>query len=165
MTMRAMILAAGRGERMRPLTDEHPKPLLKVAGKALIEYHLEQLAAAGFKDVVINTAWLGEQIPQYVGDGARWGMHIAYSHEGWPALETGGGIFKALPLLGDAPFLVVNGDVWTDWRITKPALPSVWRLDTLAHLVLVANPPHNLKGDFSLQDHFVIQPTAQSYTF
>jgi len=166
--MRAMILAAGRGERMRPLTDEHPKPLLKAGGKALIEYHLEHLASAGFRDVVINTAWLGEQIPAYLGDGSRWNMRIQYSHEGWPALETGGGIFKALPLLGDEPFLVVNGDTWTDWRVTSPVLPTTWREDTLAHLVLVPNPEHNLKGDFGLNGNVVTDRIAESgatYTF
>jgi MurNAc alpha-1-phosphate uridylyltransferase len=163
--MKAMILAAGRGERMRPLTDVHPKPLLKVAGKALIEYHLERLAAAGFRDVVINTAWLGAQIESYVGDGSHWGVHIAYSHEGWPALETGGGIFKALPLLGAEPFLVVNGDVWTDWTVTQPMLPAQWRTDTLAHLVLVPNPEHNLGGDFDLHDGLVTETTTPRYTY
>ena len=163
--MKAFVLAAGRGERMRPLTDVHPKPLLKVAGKALIEYHLENLAAAGFRDIVVNTAWLGEQIPAYVGDGARWGVRIAYSHEGWPALETGGGIFKALPLLGDAPFLVVNGDVWTDWRLAQPALPRQWRDNSLAHLILVPNPTHNLKGDFGLQGSAVTLSGTPTYTF
>ncbi|MGE0114024.1 MAG: N-acetylmuramate alpha-1-phosphate uridylyltransferase MurU [Steroidobacteraceae bacterium] len=163
--MKAMILAAGRGERMRPLTDRHPKPLLKVGGKPLIEYHLERLAIAGFHDIVINTAWLGEQIPAQVGDGSRWHVRIAYSHEGWPALETGGGIFKALPLLGDEPFLVVNGDVWTDWQVATPALPSQWHADTLAHLVLVPNPVHHPKGDFGLQDGQVTAATTQSFTF
>jgi N-acetyl-alpha-D-muramate 1-phosphate uridylyltransferase len=167
--MRAMILAAGRGERMRPLTDVHPKPLLKVGGKALIEYHLEHLAGAGFRDIVINTAWLGEQIPVYLGDGSRWGVRIQYSHEGWPALETGGGIFNALPLLGDDAFLVVNGDTWTDWRVTAPMLPAAWRTTTLAHLVLVPNPEHNRKGDFGLHDTLVTEagePTSKPiYTF
>lgn len=163
--MRAMILAAGRGERMRPLTDTHPKPLLKVGGKALIEYHLEHLAAAGFRDIVINTAWLGEQIPAYLGEGSRWGVSIQYSHEGWPALETGGGIFKALPLLGDEPFLVVNGDTWTDWRVNAPVLPSAWRADTLAHVVLVSNPEHNRKGDFGLEATLVTEVAETMYTF
>ena len=160
-----MILAAGRGERMRPLTDVHPKPLLKVAGKTLIEYHLEHLASAGFRDIVINTAWLGEQIPAYLGDGSRWGVHLQYSHEGWPALETGGGIFKALPLLGDEPFLVVNGDTWTDWRVTSPVLPPMWRDTTLAHLVLVPNPQHNRKGDFALQGDLIAESGEPMYTF
>ncbi len=163
--MRAMILAAGRGERMRPLTDVHPKPLLKVAGKALIEYHIENLVTAGIRDIVINTAWLGEQIPQQVGDGARWGVRIAYSHEGWPALETGGGIFKALPLLGEQPFLVVNGDVWSDWQLLSPKLPAAWRADTLAHLLLVPNPPQHPQGDFGLQDDLVTEFAGPRYTY
>ena len=163
--MRAMILAAGRGDRMKPLTDLHPKPLLKVGGKPLIEYHLEHLAASGFKEIVINTGWLGSQLPASLGDGARWGVSIHYSHEGWPALETGGGIFNAMPLLGDAPFLVVNGDVWTDWHIHSPQLPTHWRTDTLAHLVLVNNPPHHPHGDFGLQDGLVINTDTGRYTF
>lgn len=163
--MKAMILAAGRGERMRPLTDVDPKPLLKVGGKALIEYHLERLAATGFHDIVINTAWLGEHISARVGDGSRWGVRIVYSHEGWPALETGGGIFKALPLLGDQPFLVVNGDVWTDWRMAGPALPLPWRAETLAHLVLVPNPAHHPRGDFGLQENRITVAAARTFTF
>ncbi len=163
--MKAMILAAGRGERMKPLTDVHPKPLLPVGGKPLIEWHLESLARAGFRDIVINTAWLGEQIPAHLGDGSRWGVHIAYSHEGWPALETGGGIFNALSLLGDEPFLVVNGDVWTDWCVQRPQLPTQWRNDTLAHLVLVPNPAHNIKGDFGLLAHQVVQTAERTFTF
>src|SRR5690348_16353208 len=138
--MKAMILAAGRGERMRPLTDTCPKPLLKVHDKPLIDYHLELLAAAGFMDVVINTAWLAEQITRHVGDGSRWELRVHYSHEGWPALETGGGIFKALSLLGDEPFLLMNGDVWTEWKPPASVLPSCWAADTLAHLILVPNP-------------------------
>lgn len=163
--IKAMILAAGRGERMRPLTDKHPKPLLKISGKALIEYHLENLAAGGVREVVINTAWLGEQIPAALGDGSRWGLRIAYSPEGWPALETGGGIFRALPLLGSDPFLVVNGDVWTDWRLTAPQLPAVWRADALAHLVLVPNPSHNPTGDFGLQQDRVVAEAEQRHTY
>jgi MurNAc alpha-1-phosphate uridylyltransferase len=163
--MRAMILAAGRGERMRPLTDAHPKPLLKVGGKALIEYHLEHLASCGFKEIVINTGWLGSQVPAYLGDGSRWGVSIQYSHEGWPALETGGGIFNALSLLGDAPFLVVNGDVWTDWSIPSPQLPASWKNDSLAHLVLVNNPPHHPDGDFGLFEGRVTDVDPERYTF
>jgi hypothetical protein len=109
-----MVLAAGRGERMRPLTDEQPKPLLRVGGKRLIEYHLERLSAAGFREVVINTGWLGDKIEAALGTGGQFGLSITYSHERPEALETGGGIYKALPLLGSAPFLLVNGDVWTD---------------------------------------------------
>lgn len=163
--MKAMILAAGRGERMRPLTDSKPKPLLQVRGKALIEYHLEGLASGGIKEVVINTGWLGDQIPPCVGDGSRWGLRIAYSREGWPALETGGGIFNALPLLGDEPFLILNGDVWTEWRIRTPRLPETWRSGTLAHLVLVPNPPHHIEGDFGLIDGLVTARNNQQFTY
>ncbi len=141
----AMILAAGRGERLRPLTDTTPKPLLPVGGKPLIVWHLEKLAAAGFERVVINHAHLGEQIEQALGDGGRWGLEIRYSAEE-QALETGGGICKAMSLLGDGPFLVVNGDVFTDLDFGRLRLPA----GALAHLVLVDNPPHNPKGDFRL---------------
>lgn len=160
-----MILAAGRGDRMRPLTDAHPKPLLKVAGKALIEYHLENLAGAGVREVVINTGWLGEQLPAFLGDGARWQLRIHYSHEGWPALETGGGIFRALPLLGERPFLVINGDVWTDWSLAAPRLPALWRDDTLAHLILVPNPPQHPQGDFGLRGATVLDEAGERYTY
>ncbi|MBJ9976954.1 nucleotidyltransferase family protein [Pseudomonas sp. S75] len=143
--MKAMILAAGKGERMRPLTLHTPKPLVQAAGKALIEYHLQALALAGFSEVVINHAWLGEQIEAHLGDGARFGLTLRYSPEGEP-LETGGGIFKALPLLGEAPFVLVNGDVWTDYDFTRLRQP----LAGLAHLVLVDNPGHHGGGDFRL---------------
>ncbi|MGH8456570.1 MAG: nucleotidyltransferase family protein, partial [Stenotrophobium sp.] len=118
--MKAMILAAGRGTRMRELTEHTPKPLLAVRGKPLVEHHLDSLAKAGVREFVINTGWLGEKIEAALGNGKRWNARIRYSHEGWPALETGGGIYKALPLLGEEPFLVVNGDVfieceWHDW--------------------------------------------------
>ncbi|MBA6064390.1 nucleotidyltransferase family protein [Pseudomonas mosselii] len=145
--MKAMILAAGKGERMRPLTLHTPKPLVPAAGKPLIEYHLEALARAGIREVVINHAWLGQQIEDHLGDGSRFGLRIRYSAEGEP-LETGGGIFKALPLLGDAPFLLVNGDVWTDYDFTGLNAP----LQGLAHLVLVDNPGHHGRGDFRLAD-------------
>jgi len=141
-----MILAAGRGERLRPHTDQHPKPLLPIGGRPMIEYHLDALAAAGFSDVVINQGWLGEQLPPALGDGQRWGLRIQYSPEGYPALETGGGIFNALPLLGDEPFVVVNGDVWTDYPLQQ--LPI--RINAAAHLVLIDNPAHNPDGDFHL---------------
>ena len=149
--MRAMILAAGRGERMRPLTDTCPKPLLKAGGKMLIERHLERLAQAGFDDIVINTAWLGEQIEQALGDGARWGVRLHYSHE-HTALETAGGIAHALPLLGNAPFLLINGDVHIDW---DPALARAVGKQLEAQqadmwLMLVDNPPQHPQGDFSL---------------
>jgi len=147
--MKAMILAAGRGERMRPLTDHTPKPLLKAGGRRLIEYHIDALVAAGMREIVINHAHLGSQIEASLGDGARYGAQINYSAdtpEG-AALETGGGIFKALPLLGDAPFVVVNGDIWTDYPYSHlPAVPH-----GMAHLVLVDNPPYHLKGDFVLR--------------
>ena len=146
-----MILAAGRGERMRPLTDHTPKPLLRVGGKRLIEYHLEALAAAGFREVVINHAHLGGQIEQALGDGERYGVTIHYSPEG-TALETGGGIFRALPLLGGGPFLVVNGDVWCDYPFAR-----LCEVQTRgAHLVLVPNPPQHPAGDFQLRDGGVL---------
>lgn len=144
--MRAMILAAGRGERLRPLTDQVPKPLVEINGKPLIEYHLENLADAGFRNVVINQGHLGDQLPRALGNGSRWGITIHWSDEQPEALETGGGIFQALPHLGAAPFLVVNGDLWTSFPFTRlRAVKCDW-----AHLVLVPNPPHNPDGDFSL---------------
>ena len=146
--MRAMILAAGRGERMRPLTDRTPKPLLPVAGKPLIVWHLERLARAGFRDVVINHAHLGDQIEALLDDGAAWGLAIRYAAEPPGALETAGGIANALPLLGAEPFLVVNGDVWCDWDFARAA--TALRAGDLARLVLVPNPPHHAAGDFAL---------------
>jgi MurNAc alpha-1-phosphate uridylyltransferase len=163
--MKAMILAAGRGERMRPLTDSCPKPLLKVNGKALIDYHLESLALCGIHEVVINTAWLGQQVTTHVGDGSRWGLNIQFSHEGWPALETGGGIFNALPLLGNEPFLVINGDVFTSWRLTSPQLPMQWRSESLVHLILVPNPSHHPRGDFGLSDHVLTENASEQFTY
>lgn len=145
--MKAMILAAGKGERMRPLTLHTPKPLVRAGGVPLIEYHLRGLHGAGFHDVVINHAWLGQQIEDYLADGERFGLRIAYSPEGEP-LETGGGIYRALPLLGDKPFVVVNGDIWTDYAFKNLRVP----LAGLAHLVLINNPAHNPGGDFSLID-------------
>ncbi|WP_174873546.1 N-acetylmuramate alpha-1-phosphate uridylyltransferase MurU [Vogesella oryzae] len=149
--MQAMILAAGRGERMRPLTDHTPKPLLDVGGQPLIVWHIRRLAAAGFRDIVINHAWLGEQIEAALGDGSRYGVRLAYSREG-TALETAGGIATALPLLGAAPFLVVNGDVLTDvdFAALRPTLAALDGERHLAHLLLVANPPHHPGGDFGL---------------
>lgn len=146
MAMKALVFAAGRGERMRPLTDATPKPLLEVGGKSLVEWHLEKLAARGIRDVVINTSWLAEQFPIALGDGARWGLRIVYSFEGAMPLETGGGMLAASPLLGDAPFLLVNGDVWTDYDFARlPAEP-----DGDAHLVMVDPAPHVPDGDFAL---------------
>ncbi|ATH80489.1 nucleotidyltransferase family protein [Pseudomonas sp. KHPS1] len=143
--MKAMILAAGKGERLRPLTLHTPKPLVKAAGVPLIEYHVRALVAVGFTELVINHAWLGQQIEDYLGDGSRFGAHIVYSPEGEP-LETGGGVFKALPLLGDEPFLVVNGDIFTDYPFAELRKP----MSGLAHLVLVDNPAHHPHGDFVL---------------
>lgn len=148
-----MILAAGRGERFRPVTDTLPKPLICVGGEPLIERHLRRLAAAGVREVVVNLGWLGEQIEAALGDGRRFGLRVVYSCEGWPALETGGGVFHALPLLGTAPFLLVNGDVWTDYPLDRlVARAADLPPNDLAHLVLVPNPAHNPRGDFGLVD-------------
>ncbi|HHJ16910.1 MAG TPA: nucleotidyltransferase family protein [Gammaproteobacteria bacterium] len=159
--MKAMILAAGRGERMRPLTDRAPKPLLEAGGKPLIQYHIEALHDAGCTELVINHAHLGEQIVARLGDGAAFGVHIEYSAEPPGALETGGGIRHALPLLGDEPFLVVNGDIWTDYPYRQLLQEPVG----LAHLVLVDNPPHNPQGDFQLNAGRVAVEGAQRLTF
>jgi MurNAc alpha-1-phosphate uridylyltransferase len=150
--MKAMILAAGRGERMRPLTDKMPKSLLTVAGKSLIVWHIEKFAAAGFKEIVINHAHLGGLIEDALGDGARWGIDIAYSRE-TEALETAGGITNALSLLGNAPFAVVNADVFSDFDYAHLAAAAgrLERQDLLAHLVLVPNPDHHTAGDFALR--------------
>jgi MurNAc alpha-1-phosphate uridylyltransferase len=146
-----MILAAGRGERMRPHTDYRPKPMLPVAGQPLIERHLERLRAAGVEDVVINLGWLGEVIREDIGDGSAFGVRVQYSVEGWPALESGGGIHHALPLLGAEPFVVVNGDVWTDYPLERLVRTAATLAPSLhAHLVLVRNPAHNPRGDFVL---------------
>ncbi|SAH92438.1 nucleotidyl transferase [Bordetella ansorpii] len=150
--MRAMILAAGRGERMRPLTDHTPKPLLAAGGKPLIVWHLERLAAAGIHDVVVNHAWLGEKIVRQLGDGAQWGLHIRYSAEP-TALETAGGILQALPLLGADSFLVINGDVWCDWDPGQaPGLARQLDAEQAdAWLLLTDNPAHHPAGDFALR--------------
>ncbi len=158
-----MVLAAGRGERMRPLTDREPKPLLRVGGKRLIEYHLERLASGGFNQIVINTGWLGDMIEAALGNGARFGLSITYSHERPEALETGGGIFHALPLLGDAPFLLVNGDVWTD--IDYGALRRDPPAGSLAHLVFVPNPPQHARGDFVLENGLVYDREGARHTY
>jgi MurNAc alpha-1-phosphate uridylyltransferase len=159
--MRAMILAAGRGERLRPLTDSLPKPLIEAGGKALIEYHLERLAAAGFRDIVINQGHLGHLLPQQLGDGERWGLRIHWSVEPPKALETGGGIFQALPLLGSGPFLVINGDIFTDYPLARLRHIKCDR----AHLVLVPNPGHNPAGDFSLQGARLRSTGPDQHTF
>lgn len=158
--MKAMILAAGRGERMRPLTDHTPKPLLKVGGKPLIVWHLQALAKAGFEDIVINHAHLGEQIEAALGDGSEWGVRIQYSPEK-VALETAGGIANALPLLGDTPFLVVNGDVFTDIDYASLKLEK----PHLAHLVMVNNPPQHPDGDFALIDNKLSETGIAKLTF
>lgn len=160
--MKAMILAAGKGERMRPLTLSTPKPLVRAGGVPLIEYHLKALAIAGFTEVVINHAWLGQQLESYLGDGSQYGMRIEYSREGEP-LETGGGIFRALPLLGEEAFVVVNGDIWTDYDFSVLHQP----IAGLAHLVLADNPPHHPGGDFTLVDGQVrdAQPGAATLTY
>lgn len=162
--MKAMILAAGRGKRMRPLTDRVPKPLLEVRGRALIEYPLLALAAAGVGDVVINVAYRGGQIREYLGDGRRHGVRIRYSDEDGTGLETGGGIYRALPLLGQGPFIVINADVFTDYpysRLIERA--ACMAPEVLAHLVLVLSPGHNPEGDFGMEGERVVE--RGQYTF
>ena len=161
-----MILAAGRGERLRPLTDSLPKPLIPVRGEALIERHLRRLAAVGVLEVTINLGWLGQSIESRLGDGSRYGLAIAYSREGWPCLETGGGVYYALPLLGEAPFLLLNADVWTDYPLADlvrraATLPA----QDLAHMVLVPNPPHHPRGDCTLAGGRVVPACAETHTF
>lgn len=161
-----MILAAGRGERMRPLTDECPKPLLEVAGKPLIVWHIERLVAAGLNELVINHAHLGHMLEARLGDGRSFGARIAWSAEPPGALETAGGIANALPLLGDAPFLLVNGDIWCDFdapRLARTAASLGTRL--LAHLLLVDNPAHNAAGDFCLAADRIVPACASRYTY
>ena len=144
--MRALIFAAGKGERMRPLTEHTPKPLLQAGGKPLVAWHLEKLGALGVADVVLNTSWLAQCFEPVLGDGSRWGLRLHYSYEGPEPLETGGGMHKALALLGDAPFIAVNGDVWTDYDFSRlPREPA-----RLAHLVMVDNPAQHARGDFHL---------------
>ncbi len=168
--MRAMILAAGRGERMRPLTDSCPKPLLQAGSKPLIVWHLERLAAAGIRDVVINHAHLGRLIEERLGDGRAWNLCIRYSPEPEGALETAGGIANALDLLtegSETPFLVVNGDIWCDWDFGRaPALgQALAEHGDLAHLVLVPNPPQNPQGDFAIADGRVFDAGEPRRTF
>ncbi len=159
--MKCMILAAGSGTRMRPLTDTTPKPLLKVGGIPLIVWHIERLAHDGYTDIVINIAHLGYQIPEALGDGSEWGVNITYSDEQEEGgLETAGGIIKALPLLGDQAFLVLNGDIWTDYDFQDHRKLAE---GILAHLVLVPNPEHNPEGDFALDGNRVID--NRQYTF
>ncbi len=159
-----MILAAGRGERMRPLTDSSPKPLLKVAGKRLIEYHLENLARSGIKEVVINHAWLGDQFEPALGSGEQYGLRIHYSDEGKKALETAGGIIRALPYLGVEPFLIINGDIWTDYELSALTTQK-HKMDQLIHLVLVNNRAHHPRGDFDIdENNFLLDRPAYTYS-
>jgi N-acetyl-alpha-D-muramate 1-phosphate uridylyltransferase len=157
----AMILAAGRGERLRPMTDTTPKPLLKVRGQPLIERHVKALSGAGIERIVINLAWLGTQIREYLGDGARYGVDIVYSEEQPRALETAGGIFRALPHLDPGPFAVVNGDIYTDFSFQTLNLAA----DRDAHLVLVPNPVQHPLGDFGLEQGLALAEAALRYTF
>ena len=150
----ALVFAAGKGERMRPLTETTPKPLLVAGGKPLIVWHLEKLAALGVREVVINTSWLADRFAPALGDGAAWGLRLHYVYEGPEPLETGGGMLNALPLLGDAPFLAIAADVWTDFEFAAlPREPA-----GLAHLVMVANPEHHGAGDFALGEDGRLQP-------
>jgi len=157
----AMILAAGRGERMRPLTDLTPKPLLQVRGRPLIEHHVAALAASGFNRLVVNLCWLGTQIRDYLGDGARYGVSILYSEEYPRALEVAGGILRALPLLGPAPFAVVNGDIFCDFQYAGLKLGA----NADAHLVLVPNPPQHPQGDFGIDQGWAVPEAVNVYTF
>ena len=161
--MKAMILAAGQGKRMRPLTETTPKPLLKVAGKSLIEYQIQALVKAGITELVINHAWLGEQIPTYLGEGEKYGCNIQYSAEPVDAYETAGGIIHALNLLKDDTFVVINSDVWCDFNYRQ--LTTIDLKDKLAHLVLVDNPAHNPTGDFGLNQGLVSLEQQTKYTF
>lgn len=159
--MRAMILAAGRGERLRPLTDELPKSLVEVHGESLLERHLENVHSAGIKTVVINLGWLGDQIVERVGSGQRYGLEVIYSQEGDDILETGGGIHKALPMLGSEPFLVVNADIYTDMPI-----PDVVLADRhLGHLVMVPTPDYRKSGDFDIEDGLIRNGDRAADTF
>ena len=159
--MKAMVLAAGRGERMRPITDTVPKPLVRVGGRPLIAWHLAALARAGVREVVINLSWLGEQLRAALGTGADFGLRITYSEEGPVPLETGGGIFRALPLLGPEPFLVLSGDIWTDIDLGGVQLEP----EAHAHLVLIPNPPHHPRGDFGLEGNVVVQRDSERLTY
>jgi MurNAc alpha-1-phosphate uridylyltransferase len=159
--MKAMLLAAGRGERMRPITDSLPKPLVMVGGRPLIAWHLQALARAGVSEVVINLSWLGEQLRAALGDGREFGVRISWSEEGAVPLETGGGIFRALPQLGPGPFLVVNADIWTDIDFGRLQLAP----HRHAHLVLVANPPHHPRGDFGLEGDRVVSREHERFTY
>jgi len=159
--MRAMILAAGRGERLRPLTDTIPKPLVEVAGKPLLEHHIQSLSQAGFREIVINQGPLGDVLREVIGDGSRWGVDIHWSNEQPEPLETGGGIHKALPMLGPSPFLVLNGDIWTDYAFGRlRAVKCDW-----AHLVMIAKPDHSPEGDFALCHGRIREQGPEKLTF
>jgi len=159
--VKAMLLAAGRGERMRPITDSLPKPLVRVGGKPLIAWHLAALARAGIREVLINLSWLGEQVRATLGDGRDYGVAIRYSDEGPVPLETGGGIFNAVPLLGPGPFLVINADIWTDIDFAALALEE----RAHARLLLIPNPPHHPRGDFGLEGDRVVSRDTDRYTY
>jgi N-acetyl-alpha-D-muramate 1-phosphate uridylyltransferase len=159
--MKAMLLAAGRGERLRPITDSLPKPLVQVRGRPLIAWHLIRLARAGVREVVINLSWLGEQLRAALGDGGEFGVRISWSEEGPVPLETGGGIREALPLLAPGPFLVVSSDIWTDIDFARLALAP----EAQAHLVLIANPPHHPRGDFGLDGEWVVNRDTDRLTY
>lgn len=159
--MRAMILAAGRGERLRPITDDIPKALVEVGGKSVLEWHLERVSLAGITQVVINLGWHGEQIVEHIGSGERYGVEIAYSDEGDEVLETGGGIHKALPLLGDDPFLVINSDIFTD----MPVPPVRLRDEHLGHLVTVPRPSYLDHGDFNIEDGLIRRTEHPRHTY
>ena len=159
--MRAMILAAGRGERMRPLSDVLPKPLLEVAGKPLVVHAVEKLVAAGFVDLVVNLGYRGRRIREFLGDGSFWGAAISYSDEGGRPTGTGAGIVRALPLLGPGPFVVTSADLWTDFRYERLRRASVREV----HLVLVANPGHNPEGDFALEDGSLLRSGPNRLTY
>ena len=159
--MRAMILAAGRGERLRPLTDETPKSLVEVRGESLLERHLRNVQAAGIRTVVINLGWLGDRIVERVGSGERYGLDVIYSDEGDNILDTGGGIHKALPHLGDEPFLVVNADIYTDMPVPRVGLAA----EHLGHLVLVPTPAYRDHGDFNIEGGLIRNGERALYTF
>lgn len=159
--MKAMLLAAGRGERLRPITDAVPKPLVRVGGRPLIAWHLERLARAGVREVVINLSWLGEQLRAALGDGREFGVRISWSEEGPVPLETGGGILQALPLLAPGPFLVVSSDIWTDIDFAHIRIAEGWQ----AHLVLIPNPPHHPRGDFGLDGGRVVNRDGERFTY
>jgi N-acetyl-alpha-D-muramate 1-phosphate uridylyltransferase len=159
--MKAMLLAAGRGERLRPITDSLPKPLVRVGGRPLIAWHLVRLAQAGVREVVINLSWLGEKMRAALGDGREFGVRISWSEEGPVPLETGGGILEALPLLVPGPFLVVSADIWTDIDFAGIRIPD----QSQAHLVLIPNPPHHPRGDFGLEDGLVVDRENDRFTY